>query len=575
MQFLDSTRWMGLALLTAAGMAATAEGQAGWVLSEQKISATEGGFGGSLRSGDSLGRSVASLGDLDGDGVGDVAVGAPGDSQGGLARGALWVVFLRADGTVKGQQKINDLVGGFGGVLYNTHRFGSSVASLGDLDGDGVCDVAVGAPGDSLFGWSRGAVWILFLRSDGTVKTFQKIQDFTGGFGGVLRDWDGFGTSLGAGDLDSNGTTELFVGAPGDRGASSWAGAFRGAVWTLFLNADGTVFMEQEISETEGGFEGYIRNGDRFGSSVAHLGDIDSDGTSEIAVGAIGNDHGGSDAGAVWILSLDTGGIVCSYQRICNYRGGIDEKVFEVEDHFGQSVARLADQDGDGVVDLAVGAPDDDDGSPPGSDRGAVWILFLSEDRTVRALQKISMEDGGLQGILQGDGRFGSGLASLGDHDGDGFEDLVVGEEKCFDGGIGRRGAVWNLLLQGCPIASATSRNPDVGGFTNPAAYDVTDPPILGVGLGVSITTTGKTGSFLVGYSTPTTLSTSWGNLLVDVTDPNGELLGSPSDSGDPTVIWTSIPDEPVLCGFTCSTQAIRFGGGFDLTNAQDLVLGR
>jgi len=224
------------------------------------------------------------------------------------------------------------------------------------------------------------------------------------------------------------------------------------------------------------------------------------------------------------------------------------------------------------VVDLAVGAYGDDDG---GWDSGATWILFLQEDGTVRALQKVSMAEGGLQGPLHGRSRFGFGLASLGDFDGDGFEDLAVGNPRCNDGPGRWCGAVWNLFLQGCPDASATARNPNVGGFTNPAVYDVTDPPILGVGLGVSITTTGKTGSFLVGYSTPTTLSTSWGNLLVDVTDPNGELLGSPSGTGDPTVIWTSIPDEPILCGFTCSTQAIRFGGGFDLTNAQDLVLGR
>ena len=51
--------------------------------------------------------------------------------------------------------------------------------------------------------------------------------------------------------------------------------------------------------------------------------------------------------------------------------------------------------------------------------------------------------------------------------------------------------------------------------------------------------------------------------------------LGTPSGTGDPTVIWTGIPDDPILCGFACSTQAIRFGGGFDLTNARDLVLGR
>jgi len=61
-------------------------------------------------------------------------------------------------------QKISDTQGGFTGVLSNGDRFGSAVCSLGDLDGDGVEDLAVGAPGDDGGGSDRGAVWILFLR---------------------------------------------------------------------------------------------------------------------------------------------------------------------------------------------------------------------------------------------------------------------------------------------------------------------------------------------------------------------------------------------------------------------------
>ena len=76
------------------GLSSRALAQPGWVLSHQKISDTEGGFTGTLDDFDYFGYAVASLGDLDGDGVGDLAVGAIGDDDGGTNRGAVWVLFL-------------------------------------------------------------------------------------------------------------------------------------------------------------------------------------------------------------------------------------------------------------------------------------------------------------------------------------------------------------------------------------------------------------------------------------------------------------------------------------------------
>ena len=147
-------------LLTAVQPAAA---QPGSVLSHQKISNTEGGFTGRLDNEDNFGFSVASLGDLNGDGVGDLAVGASSDDDGGTDRGAVWVLFLNTDGTVESHQKISDIEGGFTGTLDNADFFGTSVAWLGDLDGDGVGDLAAGARWDDDGGFNRGAVWVLFL----------------------------------------------------------------------------------------------------------------------------------------------------------------------------------------------------------------------------------------------------------------------------------------------------------------------------------------------------------------------------------------------------------------------------
>ena len=275
----------------------------GTVKSHQKISDTDGNFTGTLNDGDAFGLSVASLGDLDGDGVGDLAVGAPLDDDGGLVHGgAVWVLLLNADGTVKSHRKISATEGNFTGTLDDLDFFGASVASLGDLDLDGAADLAVGAPGDDDGGGSRGAVWVLVLNADGTVKSHQKISDTEGNFTGTLDDVDRFGVSAaGLGDLDGDGVGDLAVGARGDDDG----GTSRGAVWVLLLNPDGTVKSHQKISDTEGNFTGKLTDVDQFGFSVARLGDLDSDGVSDLAVGAATDDDGGACRGAVWVLFLD------------------------------------------------------------------------------------------------------------------------------------------------------------------------------------------------------------------------------------------------------------------------------
>ena len=459
-----------ITLVWALSAVAPAHGQPGTVLSHQKISDTEGGLTGTLDNFDLFGYSAASLGDLDGDGVGDLAVGALLDDDGSIGpcddpfqdcnRGAVWVLFLNTDGTVKSHQKISDTAGGFTGILDDRDWFGNSVASLDDLDGDGVGDLAVGARHDDDVGSNRGAVWILFLNSDGTVKSHQKISDTDGGFMGVLDNIDEFGTSVASlGDLDGDGVGDLAVGAVGDDDG----GTNRGAVWVLFLNTDGTVKSHQKISDTEGGFTGVLDNFDRFGFSVASLGDLDGDGVGDLAVGAHLDDDGGLNQGAVWVLFLHADGTVKSHQKISDTQGGFTG-ILDAEDFFGVSVASLHDLDGDGVGDLAVGATLDDDG---GFNRGAVWILFVNANGTVKEYQKISDTQGGFMGVLDDFDAFGWSVASLADLDGDGVGDLAVGAHLDDDGGVDS-GAVWVLLLDGVPQSIPPSLDIQPGSCPNP-----------------------------------------------------------------------------------------------------------
>ncbi len=408
--------------------------------SEQKISDTAGSFDGDLDPGDQFGSAIANIDDLEGDGVVDLAVGTPFDDDNGLDRGAVWILFMDDDGRVDEEQKISDEKGDFEGDLDNGDRFGSAVAGIGDLNGDGTFDLAVGAPLDDDDGTNRGAVWILFLNDDGKVRSIQKISAEEGGFGGDLDNDDQFGGAVASiGDLNGDGVTDLAVGAQNDDDA----GTDKGAVWILFMNTNGTVRSVQKISQDEGDFNGNLNNGDRFGSAVAGIGDLDGDGIDDLAVGANQDDDGGLDRGAVWILFLNSDGTVRSEQKISQREGDFDGDLAN-GDRFGSALADIGDVDGNGVNDLAVGADQDDDG---GLDRGAVWLLFLKDNGEVSSEDKISSTEGNFDGALRDGDRFGSAVADMGNLDGEEETDIAVGARLDDDGG-NDQGAVWILFTE-------------------------------------------------------------------------------------------------------------------------------
>ncbi|MEW8047519.1 MAG: integrin alpha, partial [Candidatus Thiodiazotropha sp.] len=110
--------------------------------SEQKISDEKGNFNGDLDVQDQFGLALANIGDLEVDGVTDIAVGAPFDDDDGENRGAVWILFMDSDGKVDTHQKISGDSGDFTGDLDDGDQFGRAIAPLGDLNGDGFLDIA-------------------------------------------------------------------------------------------------------------------------------------------------------------------------------------------------------------------------------------------------------------------------------------------------------------------------------------------------------------------------------------------------------------------------------------------------
>ncbi len=410
-----------------------------WVVNYQKISNTSGGLGYILNQGDAFGHALDSIGDLDGDGVTDVIFSAFGDDQMGTDIGAIYVAFMNANGTIKSTKKITKNTNGFTGNIESGDIFGSGLAALGDINNDGYYEVAVAAEYDDDGGQWNGAIYILSLDTTGTVLSTQKISALSGGFTGTLTGTPAFGTDIAnIGDLNGDGITDLAVGSRRDNDG----GTRRGAVWILFMNANGTVNHQSKISDTQGGFNAILNDDDFFGVSVEYLGDYNNDGYIELAVGCHFDDDGGNNKGSIYILSLDTNGSVVSYSKISDTFGAFSG-VLNDGDKFGISIAKIGDLDNDGVIDISVGAYSD---NTSGTNSGAIYILYLYANGTVKSYIKITEGLDGFNGDLDPGDLFGMAVSSIGKMNG--YFTLLVGT-RWDDDGATDAGAAYLLFLRG------------------------------------------------------------------------------------------------------------------------------
>lgn len=428
--------------------------QQGSVARTTLVESGAGGMG-TLVQTDFFGGSVAPLGDLDGNGVLDLAVGASGDDDGGDTKGAAWVVFLASDGSVTSSQKISATQGGFTGTLSPFGIFGRRLAAVGDLDGDGISELATTSR-------EPNRLWILFLNPDGTVRghTLTLFTDpvfvpppspghFESVFGNTIR----LGGLAALGDLDGDGLGDLAVGAPGDPDG----GAQTGAVWILRLTATGAVGAAQKISATQGSFAGSLAAGDGFGSTLTLLGDLDGDGNPELGIGSFDGPN------RFWVTSLAANGTVLAETPY-----GADDYAYSLAGappRFPTAHGTLGDLDGDGVPEVALGLPQANfPGGGPGE--GGFAVAFLRPDASVQRRVLVTRNRGGF-GELPGGTRFGEAFAPLGDLDGDGAQEIAVGAPQ-HDG----RGGVWILSL-----APTAERN---GAGVNPTTLSQATEPVLG-----------------------------------------------------------------------------------------------
>lgn len=435
-------------------------GQTGNVTSYNKVSSTQGNFTSPLINSAGFGGAIANIGDLNNDGVTDIAVGAHDAGN----EGRVHILFMNSNGTVASSAVIGPNIGGFNGTFPNDmDAFGGSIAPLGDLNNDGNEDIIVGNPYGG--GSSRGEVYILFMNTNGTVNNYIWIaegQNFTGN----LQSGDAFGNSLAVlGDVKNNGSTCIAVGIPGED-------SDYGGIWLLFVNPNGTIQSQQKINRTQGNFTGILGNSAGLGTGLTFPGDINMDGHPDLlaAAGAdTSNTVTGVVYGVLWLMFLDSSGQVISQQKISPGNGGFNDSL-ESFTNFG-FLGSAGDIDGDGLSELLVGAIQADEG---GTDRGAFWILFPNQSGIISSYVKISGISGGFNATIDDNDYFGAGLCGIGDLNGDLRNDIAVGATYDDDGGP-NRGAIYILHLQGPLVLGAPEMENGIAFelYPNPASEKI------------------------------------------------------------------------------------------------------
>ncbi len=391
--------------------------------------------------GDLSGVSVSGGGDINGDGLADILIGASVADPVDGDYGAAYVVF--GSTAAFDPELALSALDGTNGFRFDGQSdgdfFGFAVNASGDINGDGITDLVIGAPNAGAD--SKGRAYVLFgSRLPFPAAVAESLLNGTNGFiidgeGGSLAD---FGAAVSTVDVNGDGFDDVVVGAPSFTDPSDVYGVFKGAAYVVF----GTPTQKSSTTSvtTLNGKNGFKVLGEQafssLGFAVSGAGDLNNDGIDDLVVGAPGRDGFsvvGQPGSAYVVFGKTKGWSPLIDVGTLNGANGFEIVGAETFDFAGASVGSVGDFNGDGIADIIVGAPGSD---ASGNNKGAAHVIFGRNGFAPQmGLANINGTNGySFLGSVSGE-RAGSAVAGISDINRDGLADIAIGSPVFGDDG--------------------------------------------------------------------------------------------------------------------------------------------